>query len=80
MMEILGYVFIVLAILLVIFLGVMIHSGVFYPLNIRTTIPHTLPSRVAYKVYRGPYKNAGSGFEELMHHASKYKKVLWTLL
>lgn len=61
----LSYVLLALGILLLLFLGIMLHAGFFYTLRIRTSTPVSSPSRVAYKVYRGPYKNAGAGFSDV---------------
>ena len=58
------YVGIALVIVIFILLGVLAHAGYFYTLLIRTVIPLSVPKRVAYKVYRGPYHN-NSGFKEL---------------
>lgn len=74
-MEVLSYILIALVIVLLVFLGVMIHSGVFYRLSIRTAVPRAIPSRVAYKVYRGPYTNAGAGFEDIMRRAPGYTRM-----
>jgi hypothetical protein len=73
-LEMLGYIFIIVAILLAVFLGCLTHAGFFYTLRIRTTIPYSIPSRVAYKVYRGPYKNAGGGFNDIEKVAPSLKK------
>ena len=74
-MEGLSYILIALGIVLLLLLGVMVHSGVFHPVNIRTSVPHAIPSRVAYKAYRGPYKNAGAGFEDIMQSAPGYSRL-----
>ena len=60
-----GYILILLGILLGLFLGVLVHSGFFSTLRIRTSVPHSIPSRVAYKLYKGPYRNAGAGFSDI---------------
>lgn len=74
-MEVLSYILIALVIVLVVLLGVMFHSGVFYRLSIRTSFPRAILSRVAYKVYKGPYWNAGAGFEDIMHRAPGYTRL-----
>ena len=61
----LGYILIILGIILAIVLGVLLHAGFFYTLRIRTSVPASMPHRVAYKLYRGPYRNAGTGFREI---------------
>ena len=71
----LSYILIVLAIVLLVVLGIMVHSGVFYRLNIRTAVPRAIPSRVAYKVYKGSYRNAGAGFEDVMQRAPGYTRL-----
>ena len=70
----LGYILTIAAILLAVFLGCLVHAGFFYTLRIRTSIPYSIPSRVAYKVYRGPYKNAGAGFNDIGKVAPSMKK------
>lgn len=70
----LGYILLIVAILLAVFLGCLVHAGFFYTLRIRTSIPYSIPSRVAYKVYRGPYKNAGAGFSDVEQVAPSLKK------
>lgn len=65
----LGYILILVGIILAIFLGVLVHAGFFYTLRIRTTHPSSIPSRIAYKLYRGPYKNAGEAFNDVKQFA-----------
>ena len=74
-MEVLSYIMIALVVVLFVLLVVMIHSGVFYRLSIRTSVPLTIPSRIAYKVYKGPYRNAGTGFEDIMQRAPGYTRL-----
>jgi len=62
------YVVIVIAVVILFLLGLLAHAGYFYTLLIRTVIPLSVPKRVAYKVYRGPYYN-NSGFKELLKAA-----------
>lgn len=64
-MGVLFYLFAVVALVLILFLMALVHAGYFYDLRIRTSTPLSLPGRVAYKVYRGSYSNAGSAFKEL---------------
>ena len=45
--------------------AVLAHAGYFSDLRIRTSIPASLPSRVAYTVHQGPYRNVGSRLERL---------------
>ena len=70
----LAYILMIAAILLALFLGCLVHAGFFYTLRIRTSVPYSTPSRVAYKVYRGPYKNAGAGFNDIGKFAPSLKK------
>lgn len=64
-MGVLFYVVVVAVVVLVLFLMAITHAGYFYDLRIRTSTPLSLSGRVAYKVYRGSYTNAGSAFKEL---------------
>lgn len=59
------YVVVVLVVILCVILMVFTHAGFFYSVSIRTSTPLSAPGRVAYKLYRGPYKNAGAAFREL---------------
>lgn len=56
------YLLVVLVALCLIALGVLAHAGFFSDLRIRTSIPASCPKRVAYRLYTGPYKQAGSAF------------------
>lgn len=56
------YLLVVLVALCLIALGVLAHAGFFSDLRIRTSIPASLPKRVAYCLYTGPYKQAGSAY------------------
>lgn len=60
--------YIILAVVVVLCLCFMalMHAGYFFDLRIRTSTPLSLPGRVAYKLYRGSYSNAGTGFRELL--------------
>ena len=64
-----GYILILAGIFLALLLGVLVHAGYFYTLRIRTSVPSSIPSRVAYKFYKGPYKNAGVGFDDVKKFA-----------
>ena len=64
-MGVLFYIVVVAIILAVLFLMALIHAGYFSDIRIRTSIPLSLPGRVAYKLYRGSYTNAGAAFKEL---------------
>ena len=70
----LGYALVIIVVVLAVFLGCLVHAGFFYSLRIRTSIPSSIPSRVAYKVYRGAYKNAGAGFNDITQLAPSVKK------
>ena len=70
----LGYILILVAILLAVFLGCLVHAGFFYTPRAWTSIPYSIPSRVAYKVYRGPYKNIGAGLNDIRQVAPSLKK------
>lgn len=72
-MGLLFYAIIVAAIVLVLCLMALVHAGYFYDLRIRTTTPLSLPGRIAYKLYRGAYSNAGTGFREIATAAPHYK-------
>lgn len=65
-MSVLFYVLLAVGVVLCLCLMALMHAGYFYDLRIRTTTPLSLPGRVAYKLYRGSYSNAGVGFKELM--------------
>ncbi len=69
-MSLFWYICILLVVILLIILAVVTHAGYFYTLTIRTVIPLSVPRRVAYKVYRGPYYN-NSGFGELQKVAPR---------
>ena len=64
-MWVLFYAVLAALVVLLLFLFALIHAGYFYDLRIRTCTPLSLPGRVAYKLYRGSYSNAGSAFREL---------------
>lgn len=70
------YIFIVLGTLLVLLVVVVIHAGLFYSVKIQAAIPRYMPARVAYKFYRGPYKNAGAGFTELIRLAPQVSRCV----
>ena len=74
-MGVLFYVVVVVLVLVVLFLMALIHAGYFSDIRIRTSIPLSLPSRVAYKLYRGSYSNAGVAFKELDAIAPRLKTV-----
>ena len=59
------YLILVAVVILVLCLMALVHAGYFYDLRIRTSSPLSLSGRVAYKMYRGSYTNAGSAFKEL---------------
>ena len=51
---------------------VLLHAGFFSDLRIRTSVPASLPSRIAYKVYRGgPYSKVGGSLSTLSAIAPK---------
>ena len=58
----------ILLLAIVISFAALLHAGLFIELRIRTTkpLPEACPKRVAYKLYRGPYKNAGKAYTELL--------------
>ena len=74
-MGVLFYVVLIVVILSVLFLMALIHAGYFSDIRIRTSNPLSLPGRVAYKLYRGSYTNAGAGFKELAAVAPNLKTV-----
>ena len=65
--------FVLLGVLVGLFviLGVLAHAGYFSDLRIRTSVPASLPHRVAYTVHRGPYRNVGGLVENLAVFAPK---------
>ena len=63
----------VLVIVGVCILGILLHAGLFSDLRIRTTIPASLPRRVAYTVHRGAYSKVGGPLSILSAIASKQK-------
>ena len=66
----LSYILIALCVLLVLLLGWVMHrAGIFYRIKIRTSTPKFIPSRIAYKVYRGPYRNAGAAYNDIEQFA-----------
>lgn len=64
-MGLVFYLLVAVVVLLVLFFMALLHAGYFYDLRIRTSSPLSLPGRVAYKLYRGSYTNAGAAFKEL---------------
>ena len=62
---------VILGIALTVLLAALLHAGLFYELRIRTIRPLHLPHRVAYKLHRGPYKQAGAAFKALSPEAPK---------
>ena len=58
----------ILLLAIIVSLVALLHAGLFVELRIRTTVPlpEACPKRVAYKLHRGPYKNAGKAFNELL--------------
>ena len=74
-MGVLFYVVIAVVIIAAICLMVLTHAGYFYDIRIRTSTPLSLPGRVAYKLYRGSYTNAGAAFKELALLAPHLKTV-----
>lgn len=72
-MGVLFYVVLVVAVVLSLCLMALVHAGYFYDLRIRTSIPLSLPGRIAYKLYRGAYSNAGVGFRDIMSVAPQVK-------
>ena len=65
-MGLLFYAVLVAVVVLCLCLMALVHAGYFYDLRIRTTTPLSLPGRIAYKLYRGSYSNAGAGFRDLL--------------
>ena len=59
------YLLVVLVALCLIALGALAHAGYFSDLRIRTSIPVSCPKRVAYSLYTGPYKQAGSSYHRI---------------
>ena len=47
------------------------HSGVCTDIRIRTSIPASLPRRVAYSVHRGPYSKMGDSISDLTARAPR---------
>lgn len=64
-MNLLVYIALAVIVVLCVFLIALVHAGFFYSLLIRKTTPLSAPCRVAYKLYRGAYSNAGSAFKDL---------------
>lgn len=71
----LGYILIVVGLLLAAVLGLLVYAGFFYTLRIRTSIPASYPTRVAYKFYTGPYKKCGAAFREVEKYAPGVTRV-----
>lgn len=69
------YVVLAAIILAGLFLMALMHAGYFSEIRIRTSLPLSLPGRVAYKLYRGSYSNAGAAFKELAAVAPHLKTV-----
>ncbi len=67
------YVLLAIIVVCAILLGILVHAGFFYELQIRMTSPTSLPRRVAYSVHKGPYKNAGTPFGKLAQLVPKLK-------
>jgi len=70
---VLFYIVLVLAVVLALVLGALVHAGFFYDIRVRTTTPLSCPKRVAYKQYTGPYKDCGGAFKTLISIAPKLK-------
>jgi hypothetical protein len=72
-MGALFYLVLTVVVILILFLMALTHAGYFYDLRIRTSIPLSLSGRVAYKLYRGSYTNAGAAFREIAQLAPHLK-------
>ena len=72
-MGVVFYLVLGVVVVLVLFLLAMVHAGYFYALRIRTSIPLSLPGRVAYKLHKGSYSNAGPAFKELASLAPRLR-------
>ena len=59
------YIFIALVVVLCVLLMIITHAGYFYSLRIRTSIPLSVPRKVAYKLHRGAYSNSGTTYGDL---------------
>ena len=67
------YIVLALALVLAFVLGALLHAGFFSDLLIRTSTPLSCPKRVAYKLFTGSYKQAGTGLKEVMSLVSTLK-------
>ena len=74
-MALLLYVAVAVAVVAIICLALLTHAGYFSDIRIRTSTPLSLPGRVAYKLYKGSYSNAGAAFKELDLVAPHLKTV-----
>ena len=74
-MGVLFYLVLAVLIVAVLFLMALVHAGYFSDIRIRTSTPLSLPGRIAYKLYRGSYSNAGAAFKELAAVAPHLKTV-----
>ena len=69
-------VLLILLLAAVVSFAALLHAGLFYELGIRTSVPlpEACPKKVAYKLHRGPYKNAGSACKELLSTVPRLKQ------
>lgn len=65
------YLFIALVVVVCLLLMVLIHAGYFYSLRIRTSIPLSVPRKVAYRLHIGAYSNSGTTYGELLKLAPR---------
>lgn len=65
------FLLVVLFLVGIILLAVLVHAGYFTTVRIRTSIPSSLPTRVVYTVFKGPYSKAYVPLSELTARAPK---------
>jgi hypothetical protein len=67
-MDLLYWIIIVVAVILVGILGFFLHLGLLYTPIIRLSHPASMPKRVAYVLKQGPYKECGPEFSKLQNY------------
>ena len=67
-----GFIFLMLLILAVV-IGLLIHSGLLTPIDIKTCKPDIGELHIAYQFARGPYKESGAMFTHAHTLLPKYR-------
>ena len=72
-MDLLICVLMVILALLLIGLWYLYSSGLFFKITVETVVSPYPNFQVAYKFFKGPYKNVGKGFEDVYKLAPEYQ-------